>query len=121
MAPMIDMVFLLLIFFMVSSHLKQLETTPIAVPVAQHAKAAGELWDRRVITISDDERIHIGGRQVALDSVRTTVEKARQEIPDLKIYLRADKTLRHQRVRQVMQACAAAGCAEIIFATYETE
>ncbi len=121
MAPMIDMVFLLLIFFMVSSHLKQLETTPIAVPVATHSTMPQELSDRRVITVTDDEAIHIGGETVALDAVQGIVEQARQAVPHLKIYLRADKHLRHARVREVMKACAAGGSTEIIFATYETE
>jgi biopolymer transport protein ExbD len=51
MAPMVDMVFLLLIFFMVASHLNQLEKVEIEVPQAAHAAVPEQLNDRRTITI----------------------------------------------------------------------
>ena len=38
MAPMIDMVFLLLIFFMVASHMEKLDRTPVELAVADQAK-----------------------------------------------------------------------------------
>ena len=54
MAPMIDMVFLLLIFFMAASHLNQLERVEIEVPEAAHAVSPRELLDRRTVTIRED-------------------------------------------------------------------
>lgn len=119
MAPLIDMVFLLLIFFMVASHLNQLEKVEIEVPVAESATVAKDFLDRRTITIKHDETIYIGNQPSELDAVMPMVEKQRASLPSLKIYLRADKRTRHRRVREVMKACADAGASEIIFATYE--
>lgn len=121
MAPMIDMVFLLLIFFMVASHLKQLESVEIEVPIAENAVVPKELSDRRVVSIKADGTIYLGGAPQPLEKVKPIVEKARQQIPDLKIYLRADKRVEHKKVREVMKACADAGASEILFATYESE
>ena len=48
------------------------------------------------------------------------MKKELAQVPGLKVYLRADKRVRHRRVRDVMQACAEGGAAEIIFAAYES-
>jgi biopolymer transport protein ExbD len=121
MAPMIDMVFLLLIFFMVASHLNQLERVEIEVPVADHAVIAKEFVGRRNITIKENGDIYLGTRPSLLEEVQPLIEKERKTIPDLKIFLRADKRVKHEKVRAVMKACADAGAAEIIFATFEQE
>lgn len=120
-APMIDIVFQLLLFFMVASHLNQMEKVQIGVPVAAHAVVPREFQDRRIITIRADGQIYLGSYPHSLAEVEPLVEKERARIPDLKIYLRADKNVPHKFVREVMEACAAAGAAEIIFATYEKE
>jgi biopolymer transport protein ExbD len=121
MAPLIDMVFLLLIFFMVASHLNQLDKIPIEPPVAPNAAVPEDLTGRRTITVAADETIHLGTSKGDLEQVGPMVEKALETLPDLKIFLRADGRVPHKRVREVMKACAEAGAAEIIFATYEAE
>lgn len=121
MAPMIDMVFLLLIFFIVASHFNQLETQPIEAPIADNASVPRERLDRRTITIDDKEKIYVGGMPRELEQVGPLIKKARQQIPGLKIFLRADKRVKHKRVREVMKSCAENGAAEIIFATLEKE
>ena len=119
MAPMVDMVFLLLIFFMVASHLNQLEMVEIQVPEAVNASVPEALNDRRTITIKHDDSVYLGNRPSSVEAVKASVKKEREMIPGLKIYLRADKRVKHGRVREVMKACAEGGAAEIIFATYE--
>ena len=121
MAPLIDMVFLLLIFFMVASHMNQLDKVEINIPVAEHSKIADDLSDRRTITVKEDGTVYIGSRLSTMEEVGPQVEKERLTIPGLKIYLRADKKTPHEYVREVMKSCAAHGASEILFATYETE
>jgi biopolymer transport protein ExbD len=119
MAPMIDMVFLLLIFFIVASHFTEMELIEIDVPVAKNAAVPEDRDHRRTITITADEKIYLGVKEHDLEDIGEVVEKERQKVPGLKIFLRADERLKHGRVRDVMKACAEAGAAEIIFATYE--
>jgi len=121
MAPMIDMVFLLLIFFMVSSHLNQMERIEIDMPIAEHSKVPEEMTNRRTISIDKDGKIFLGIIEADLDSVRKIVTDEQKKIKDLKIYLRADRNIDHKYVREVMAECAAGGAAEILFAAYETE
>ena len=122
MAPMIDIVFQLMIFFMCASHLHMtLDNPEINVPVAPNASIPEELNDRRYITVKADGTVMLGGTVVTLDQVRAEITKATKTIPDLKIFLRADASLRHKTVRETMAACAEGGAGEIIFAAYQSE
>ena len=123
MAPMIDCVFQLMIFFMCASHLHlTLDAPPIKVPVATNASIPQELSsDRRYITIQADGTVMLGGTTATLDQVREEIAKAQKEIPTLKIFLRADRAIKHKKVREVMNACAESGASEIIFAAFQSE
>jgi biopolymer transport protein ExbD len=121
MAPMIDMVFLLIIFFMVSSHTIQVENPEIDLPIAANAKVPEDLANRRSITIKDDGIIYVGNTPTPLDKLQPMIEKAREKTPGLKIYVRAAGKTKFKAVREAMEACAQAGAAEVLFATYEQE
>ncbi len=119
MAPMIDMVFLLLIFFMVASHFHSLERVEIEVPVADKAKVPEDLSGRRTITVKSDGVIYLGNKPVPLEEVGPAVKKELERLPALKVYLRADRATPHKDVREVMKRCAENGAVEILFAAYE--
>jgi biopolymer transport protein ExbD len=123
MAPMIDIVFQLMIFFMCASHLHvTLEAPKIYMPVAAHASVPTELTpDRRNITVKVDGTVLLNAQPITLSQLRTAVAKAQKEIPTLKIFLRADARVEHKKVREVMAACAEGGAADIIFAAYQAE
>ena len=121
MAPMIDMVFLLLIFFMAASHLNQLDRPELEVPIADHAAVARELAGRRTISVKADGQIYLGNTPSSLEAIGPAVAEARRNLPEVKIVLRADRNLPHAAVRDVMKACADAGAAEILFTAYESE
>jgi biopolymer transport protein ExbD len=120
MAPMVDMVFLLLIFFMVASHLNQLDKVEVDLPVADNAAVPDEMRDRRTITITDDGQIYLGTIKAELDQVGPTVKKEIAKIKDLKIFIRAARGVKYKEVEQVMKACSQAGASEILFAAYES-
>jgi biopolymer transport protein ExbD len=124
MAPMIDMVFLLLIFFMVASHLTALERIPVALPVADKAKVPEEARDRQLITVLAEAD---GGAFYYMNLQKMEIKELAAEITrmveadeNLRIYLRADRQVRHKHIKAVMEACAEAGIADIIFGTYES-
>lgn len=121
MAPLIDCVFLLVIFFMVASNLSQSERIPVTLPVATHSTRPRDPSGRGVITVKKDGQIFTGVRLVTLDQVRDTVATRLKEDPQFRIFLRADKGTPHKHVRAVMRACADGGVADIIFAAYNQE
>lgn len=126
MAPMIDMVFLLLIFFMVASNLNQADRKAIQVPIAKSSQVPKDLEDRRTVTIvpgeaGQEDVIYIALTPVTIEQLKSTIEKDLLTMPELRVYVRADKSVKHRKVREVMRACAESGAINIIFATLQTE
>lgn len=120
MAPMIDMVFQLLIFFMVSSHFSTLQSVELEIPTAVHAVVPRERPDRLVVNIRKDGTISSGGQEVAtLEDLRTLVRSYQEIMPNLKIYLRADKDTPHRHVRSVMNAMGELGIEDFIFGAFK--
>lgn len=124
MAPMIDMVFLLLIFFMVASHLTALERVPVSLPVADKAKVPEEARDRQIITVTAEKN---GGvsyfmnlQKVSLKELTSEIIRQQKADENIRIYLRADRQVRHKHIKAVMEACAEAGIADIIFGAFES-
>lgn len=126
MAPMIDMVFLLLIFFMVASHLTALERIPVPLPVADKAKVPEEARDRQLVTIravddtGEDAEIYMNLQVVDLETFTTAIGNLFEADQDLQIYLRADRRVKHKHIKKVMEACAGVGIVDIIFGTFES-
>jgi len=126
MAPMIDMVFLLLIFFMVASHLSSMERVPVPLPVADKAKVPEEARDRQLVSIlaldetGEEAYIFMNLKKVGLEEFGPEIIRLREADENLQVYLRADRRVKHKHIKAVMEACAQAGIADIIFGTFES-
>lgn len=126
MAPMIDMVFLLLIFFMVASHLTDMERVPVLLPVADKATVPKEALSRQMVSIrSEDDsgetaRIFINMQEMDLAQFEETLQQLVAQDENLRIYLRADRRVLHKHIQSVMKACAQAGIVDITFGTFES-
>ncbi len=126
MAPMIDMVFLLLIFFMVASHLNDLERVPVLLPVAEQAKVPKDVPNRQLISITADDAsgekvtFFINQQSLNLEQFEEEIDRIASVNPDVQIYLRADRRVLHKHIKSVMSACAEAGIIDIAFGTFES-
>lgn len=118
MAPMIDMVFLLLVFFMCASHLSTQTSLRMSIPVASHGVVPKERPDRWVVNITVDGGIFSGMTPMTLDELRNAIAAERKADPKLKVYLRADAKAKHKEVRKIMGAMAEAGVDDFIFGVY---
>lgn len=122
MGPMIDMVFLLIIFFMTASHMSSSKNMDnIAMPDASHGKVPKERPDRWTVNVRSDGAVFSGQTEVTLDELRQMVAARAKADPAMKVYLRADKTTPHKTVRQVMNAMAEAGVGDFIFGVMSDE
>ncbi len=123
MAPMIDMVFLLLIFFMCVSRISASQSREMTLATATEANIPDERPDRLIINIDIDKNIYIGGAEVALklDDVRGEVKRRAAVNPRLKISIRCDANAEVKTTREVIGVCAEAGIDNIIFATNKEE
>jgi biopolymer transport protein ExbD len=118
MAPMIDMVFLLLVFFMCASHLSTQTSLRLDIPFASKGVVPKDRPDRWVVNIMVDGAVYSGMTPITLEELRSTITAERKANPSLKVYLRADAKAKHKEVRKVMGAMAEAGVDDFIFGVY---
>ena len=120
MAPMIDMVFLLLVFFMCVSTLAQADKrTPLKLPTSHESVVPSNLSSRGIISVDEKGTIFISAIDVSLDEMGDKIRDAIADDPDLKIQLRADRYTPYGRIRKILETCADAGAYEIIYATHQ--
>ncbi len=134
MTPMIDMVFLLLVFFMCAATLSKVDFTPeIRLPVAPKAQIPDDLRNRGTVnilpmgvvtaageTVSLERPFMIRGRLLDARELEREVAVLRKERPDLRVYLRIDRDTEFAVVQRAIKACAAAGVFDIVFGSYQS-
>ena len=113
-APMIDMVFILLIFFLVTTSFLKETGVDISRPSAATARARPK--PSILIGISKTGAVHIGQRQVDIRAVRANVERALAENPDGSVVIAADRESLTGLVITVMDACRLAGAKDVSIA-----
>ena len=119
MTPMIDVVFLLIIFFLVTSHFGQQElSVEVELP-----KAAGGLDEheqevnRLTVSIPTDGRLFLGSREVTAEELAEILaaEKRRRK-EDFQLRVRAAKTVPYRDVEPVLISAAKSGIRDVQFA-----
>jgi biopolymer transport protein ExbD len=114
MAPLIDMVFILLIFFLVTTSFVRETGVDINRPVA--ATAVSKEKVNILIGITKDNRIFMDKREIDPRAVRANVERALAENPEGSVIIVADKESRTGLVIKVMDGCRLAGAKNISLA-----
>ena len=114
MAPLIDMVFILLIFFLVTTSFLKETGVDISRPTA--STAAAKTKTTILIGVTRENTIHIDRRQVDIRAVRANVERALAENPDGNVVIVADQDSRTGLVINVMDACKLAGAQNVAIA-----
>ncbi|MEZ6233494.1 MAG: biopolymer transporter ExbD [Phycisphaerales bacterium] len=110
LTPVIDMVFLLLIFFLVATTFQQAEREMrIALPAAEAAGPISIALREIVINVDEAGAIIVGGRTISEDDLRTMVTEAVRANPEQKVSVRADQGAAYGTVARVLDICKAAG------------
>ena len=128
MSPMIDMVFLLLIFFIVNATAIIVKTDPEVIPpVAKNSKKQDDGRGRIVVNIRLDGRFTTEKMEFMKDDtdifdyVKTEKERIQGLGVTPKLHLRGDKETVFKHSRTVIRAAAAAGVDQVIFAVFQTD
>lgn len=121
LTPMIDVVFLLIVFFMTVANMITSEKIDINMPVAIHSVIPEEFGGRNTITVLRDGTVYAGTQPVDLDRLEGILQNEINSNPELKVYIRADSYTEHQYINDVMEACAAVGIYNVIFAAYQSD
>ncbi len=112
-APLIDLVFLLLIFFITSTSFVRQTGIEIRRPVAKTAKTKRAAM---VISISKDGAIFMEGREIDIRSVRPYVERFLAQNPKGGVIIVADKESKTGVVIKVVDQCRLGGAKNVSIA-----
>ncbi len=108
--PMIDMVFLLLIFFLVATTFNETEREMlIALPHAAAATPISVALREIVINVGPDGEIQVSGETMEADGLLQMIAEAVTNNPDQKVSVRGDRTTPYANVVRVLDICKAAG------------
>ncbi len=123
LTPLIDVVFLLLIFFMVSTTFDRHAKLKVQLPSAE-AKMQQQTKDPVVLSIDAKGKYYINDRQVVntqLDTLKAALQKTVDNNPDITLLLRADGRTPHQAVVRAMDAASQLGITKLSIATVESK
>ena len=121
LTALIDVVFLLLIFFMVTTTFDRHAKLKVSLPEAS-TKATQQQNDPVVLSIDVKGNYFINDRQVintSLDTLKQALRKTIGEDRDIGIVLRADANTPHQSVVRAMDAASQLGVTKLSIATVE--
>ncbi len=120
LSAMIDITFLLLIFFMVTTKItEEKKKLDINLPIAPDGIVPDELGERDIINLDGEGNYYIGDNAVTKEELKAHLKKRFINAPPLKIYLRADANSPAKRIKEFMKMAAEVGAVEVIFASYK--
>jgi len=119
MSPMIDLVFLLLIFFLVASTIIKVDKVPVEIPDAVYAKVPEDTTGRFEITVTAKGDLFVDTSPVTVDELKMLLEPEIEFDPDLRILIRADGKVPYRVNEKIMTACAEVGANDLIFSAFE--
>ena len=124
MTPMIDVVFLLIIFFLVSSHLARQESQmELELPTASSGEDDVDLETPRLtINVKLDGSLWLAGRPIARERLQETFAQARaKEGENVEVRIRGSRSAPYSTVEPIMLACARARIWNVTYAVYREE
>ena len=119
MSPMIDMVFLLLIFFIVAAAMVDMDKPPVALPSATASKVPEDVTGRLVVSVDVNEQLYIGAVAVSEELLCERLGEEVKMNPDLRVLIRSDEEVPYRVNKQLMRMCADAGAVNLIYAAFE--
>ncbi|MBI2827053.1 MAG: biopolymer transporter ExbD [Planctomycetia bacterium] len=114
LTSMIDVLFLLIIFFMVATKFTELERKiGLELPRVSDHGALTSAPEKKVVNVYRDGEVTLDGRAVSLAELAALLSGARRQYADLGVLVRGDGEGQFQRVAEVLNACKRAGIAEL--------
>lgn len=115
LTPMIDIVFLLIIFFMVGTTFvsQQERNIPLEVPEVSDTGALTAPPENRVVNVYRDGSITLDREAVSLPELTARLKAARSQYSQLGVVVRGDAHAVHQNVTEVLNACRQAGITKL--------
>ncbi|MCH9656748.1 MAG: biopolymer transporter ExbD [Planctomycetes bacterium] len=116
--PLIDIVFLLVVFFLAATHLTQNDKLEaVELPEAsQHEREPDEAPRRIIVTITLDEKLYVRGNEISpeeLDARLLSIDESKRKETEVRI--RGDRRIPYRIIERVLISCARAGISNVPF------
>ena len=116
LTPLIDMVFILLIFFVVTSSFVKESGIEVNRPTAQSAERQER--GNIIISVTKNGEIWIDRRRVDVDALRANVERLHAENPEGSVIIASDRDARTEVLVQALDQARLAGVANVSIAAF---
>ena len=124
MTPMIDVVFQLIIFFVVTLNMAEAKDDTVRLELAAHggdakeakANAAGTTTSAYIIDVNQKGDVSVSGIRVTLENVRQTLRRRiKRQGATFDVWIRGDGMARHEYISKVMDVCTEEGIGRVTF------
>jgi len=115
-APLIDIVFLLLIFFMVTSHYDIASGVRINLPKVTKKAENPDDENKIVLIVDKSAKIFIDGKEIDLKTLKARLADEVKKRGGIQLVLQADIDVRHGKVVEIMDYAKSAGINSIVIA-----
>jgi biopolymer transport protein ExbD len=118
--PMIDTIFFLLVFFMIST-LSMARYTGLPVNLPKAATGQQPASESAAVTITSDGKVFIDNQEVPRENIRNVLQQRLAAKPDLLVLINGDEHVEHGLVVEIMDEARQAGVAKMAIAVKLTD
>ena len=121
-APMVDILLVLLCFFVITWTMARKENElDVRVPAAQAAQESNPVVNQTVLNVKSDGTIVWDRKQISRETLQEKLKSLASLYPDYAIILRGDVKTDYEHIVQVLDTCRQAGIWNVAFATSKAE
>jgi len=117
-APLVDVVFLLLLFFMVTSRIMVSSSIEVALPASATSDAAAT--EEIILLVTERGDLYVGNRKVPLHDIADELRRRLLRHPDRPVTIKADKSIPLSLLIRVIDEVRFAGASTFTIATERT-
>lgn len=122
MTPMLDVIFLLLIFFITTSVFARLENElSITVPTADSATAPKRTLGELIVNLRADGTLIVNQRPVSMNQLQMLLVRIAKQYPDQSVIIRGDRDSTLEYAVGILDVCARSGVWNVSFAALPPE
>ncbi len=122
MAPLIDIVFMTLVFFMVTSVYSTMESEiDITLPTAESSEVSERMQGEIFINLLENGTIVMNQREVNLDELQATLERVAEYFPGGSVIIRGDRNADLGHAIAILDKCKNADIQNVSFAALPPE
>lgn len=102
LTPLIDVLFILIIFFMLTTSFMRIESMELILPSAQGAKAAGDKQEVVRLFVAASGEITLGNRKLTADEMTESLTRMLESTPDIRVMLLTADGVTMQQLVSIM-------------------